>query len=167
VNSKQVVAAVSAIVLIVILVYPSVSVGTVSVSLGAAKVSAADHVYVTIDRIWAHQKGQATGGAWVSLSNQTVTADLVTLQNASKLLGSGQISSGDYDSIRIEVTNATWVFNQTTTNLGIASRELDGSLDFTVGAAKVTTILVTLAPQKELIANSQYFTGTLNATLTS
>lgn len=165
-NSKQVVAAVSAVVLIFILVYPAVSVGAVQVSLAAARVSKADHVYVTIDSVWAHPKGQATGAAWVLIYNQSITADLVSLQNSTRVLGSGRIASGDYDSIRIEISNVTWVFNKTTTVLGIASPEIDGTLDFTVGAAMATTIMVTLTAQQELIANSEYFTGTLNATLT-
>jgi hypothetical protein len=166
-NSKQVVAAVSAVVLIVILVYPAVSVGTVSVSLASARINKADHVYVTINRVLAHPKGQATGAGWVIISNQSVSADLVSLQNSSRFLGSGQIASGDYDAIRIEVSNVTWVFNKTTASLGIASPEIDGSIDFTVGASRATTILVTVTSQEELIANSEYFTGTLSAALTT
>jgi len=167
VNSKQVVAAVSAVVLVVILVYPAVAVGTVSVSVASARISKADHVYLTIDRVWAHPKNQASGEGWVMVSNQSVSTDLVSLQNSVRFLGSGQIASGDYDAIRIEVSNVTWVFNKTRTNLGIASPEIDGTIDFTVGAARTTTILVTVSSQEELIANSEYFTGTLSATLTT
>lgn len=166
-NSKQVVAAISALVVAAILVYPTLSVGTVSVSLASAKLNKADHVYVTIDRVWAHPTGQASGSGWVILSNQTVSADLVSVQNSTTSLGSGQISSGDYDGIRIEVTNVTWVYNKTKTNLGIVSPQIDGTIDFTVGAARQTTIVITLSPQEELIANSEYFTATLSATTTS
>ena len=165
-NSKQVVAAVSAIVLVIIVVYPAVVVGTVSVSLASAKISKADHVYVTIKSVWAHQRGQASGAAWVLVSNQTVSEDLVSLENSTKFLGSGQVSSGDYDSIRIQLSNATWVFNKTTTVLGVTSPQIDAPIDFTVGAAKTTTILITVSAQEELIANSTYFTGSMNATLT-
>jgi len=167
VNSKQIVAAISAIVLVVILVYPSVSVGTVSVSLTSTTIERADHVFVTIDNVWAHPASQAAGVGWVLVSNQSVREDLVSLQTSSKLLGSGQISSGAYDSIRIEVSNVTWVFNKTTTVVGIASPEIEGTVDFTVGAATPSMILVTLTPQEQLIANSEYFTGTITATLTS
>jgi len=167
VNSKQIVAVVSAIVLIVILVYPAVALGTVSVSLSSAKISKADHIYITINRVWAHPTSQATGAGWVLVSNQTASADLVSLQNSSRFLGTGQISSGDYDGIRLEVSNVTWVFNKTTTILGIASPDIDGTISFTVGAAKPTTIVITIYPQEELIANSQYFVGTVNATLSS
>ena len=161
------VAAISALVVAAILVYPTLSVGTVSVSLASVKLNKADHVYVTIDRVWAHPTGQASGSGWVILSNQTVSADLVSVQNSTTSLGSGQISSGDYDGIRIEVTNVTWVYNKTTTNLGIVSPQIDGTIDFTVGAARQTTIVITLSPQEELIANSEYFTATLSAATTS
>ena len=166
-NSKQVLAGVSAIVLVAMLVYPAISVGVVSVSLASARIRKADHVYVTIDSVWAHPKGQATGAALVLISNQSLRADLVSLQNSTKFLGSGQISSGDYDSIRMEISNVTWIYNKTTTTLGVASPEIDGTLDFTVGSTTTTTILITLSSQEQLIANSEYFTGTMNATLTT
>ena len=166
-NSKQVVAAVSAVVLIVIVVYPSLAVGSVSVSLASARIRKADHVYVTIDRVWAHPADQPIGSGWVIVSNQSLRADLVSLQNSSLLLGSGQLTSGTYDAIRIEVSNVTWVFNKTKTNLGTVSPEIDGTINFAVGAAKPTTILVTVTSQEELISNSEYFTGTLNATVTT
>ena len=166
-NSKQVVAAISAIVLVIILVYPAVSVGTVSVLLASTRIKKADHVYITIDSIWAHPKGQATGGAWVLISNQSLSTDLVSLENSSRFLASGQISSGNYDSIRIDVSNVTWVFNKTRTTVGVASPDIDGSVDFSVGAARTASILVTLSSQEELIASSEYFTGTMNATLTT
>ena len=166
-NSKQVVAAISAVILVVILVYPAISMGTVSVSLRSSGMSKADHVYVTIDSVWAHSKGQANGAGWTVVSNQSVNMDLVSLENSTKLIGTGQVPSGDYDSIRIEVSNVTWVFNKTTTSLGIASPEVDGTLDFTVGAGKGTNVLITLSSQQELIANSEYYTATMNATQTA
>jgi len=164
VNSKQVVAAVAVVVLIVILVYPAVTAGTVSVSIQATTIEKADHVFVTIDGIWAHPAGQASSG-WTSISNQTETIDLVSLQNSSKFLGKGQISSGQYDSVRIELTNVTWVFNKTTTSLGITSPELQAPVDFTVGTGNPASITLTLTGQEQLIANSDYFAGTLTAIL--
>jgi len=166
VNSKQVLAAVSVVVLVVILVYPSVSTGTVSVSVSSSRIEKADHVYLIVGSVWAHPQGQANSSGWRLISNQTDKIDLVTLENSSRLLATGQIPAGAYDSIRIEVSNVTWVFNKTTSVVGIASPEIDGSLDFNVGAGKASSILITLYGQQETIANSPYFTGTMNATLT-
>jgi hypothetical protein len=153
-------------VLIVILVYPSVSAGTVSVSIRAAKVNNADHVFITIDGIWAHPAGQTSGG-WTSIYNGTQTFDLLAIQNTTKALGKGQLSAGQYDQVRIEVTNVTWVFNKTTRSLGITSPELQAPLDFTVGASSGASVTLTITAQKQLIASSDYFTGTLTASLAS
>lgn len=98
------------------------------------------------------------------VSNQSVSIDLISVENSTQLLGAGQVPSGDYDSIRIEVSNVTWVFNKTTTPLGIASPEIDGTLDFTIGAGKSTNVLITLNSQQQLIANSEYYTATMIAT---
>jgi hypothetical protein len=163
-NSKQVLAAVAAVVLIAILVYPSVSTGAVSVSIQATSIDKADHVFVTIDGIWAHPVGQASA-SWTSISNQSETVDLISIQNSTKLLRKGQIASGQYDSVRIEVTNVTWVFNKTTKSLGITSPELQTSIVFTVGSGNGASIALTITGQKQLIANSDYFAGTLTATL--
>lgn len=161
-NSKQVLAAVSAVVLIFILVYPAVSTGTVAVSISSAKIQKADHVYVTVNSVWAH----TTAGVWKLVANNTEKIDLISLENSSQLLGSGQIPTGAYDSVRIMVSNVTWVFNKTTTVIGIASPEIDGSVEFTVGASKETSVLIMLSSHEELIANSEYYAGTMNATLT-
>lgn len=166
-NSKQIVAAISLIVLMFIIIYPSVSMGTVSVSLASTRIAAAEHVYVTIDSVWAHSTSETVAGGWVLVSNQSATIDLVSLENSSRFLGSGQIASGSYDSVRIQVSNVTWVFNKTTTTLSVTSPQIEGPITFTVGAAKATAIVITLSPQKELIANSEYFTGTISAVLTT
>ncbi|HUK28368.1 MAG TPA: DUF4382 domain-containing protein [Candidatus Acidoferrales bacterium] len=163
-NSKQVVAAIAAIVLIVIIVYPSITSGTVSVSIRASGIKQADHVYVTISGIWAHPAGQSSSG-WTSISNKTQTIDLLSIENTTKLLGSGMLSSGSYDSVRIELTNVTWVFNKTTTTLGVTSPELDAPVNFTVGTGSSPSITITLTGEKQLIANSNYFAGTLTASL--
>lgn len=139
--------------------------GNVSVSLRSAAISKADHVYVTIDSVWVHPKGEASGQGWKILSNQSVSMDLVSLANSTKVLGTGQVASGDYDSIRIEVSNVTWVFNKTSAPLGIASPEIDGPVDFTVGAGKGANILITLTSQQQLIANSEYYTATMSASI--
>ena len=165
-NSKQVVAALAAIVLIVIIVYPAVTSGTVSVSIRATGITQADHVYVTINGIWAHPAGQSTSG-WSLISNKTQTFDLLSVENATKALGSGTLSSGSYDSIRIELTNVTWVFNKTTTTLGVTSPELEAPVTFTVGTGSSPSITITLTGEKQLIANSNYFAGTLTASLSS
>lgn len=165
VNSKQVLAAVSLAVLLIILVYPAISTGTVSVEIRAMKVGRADHVYVTVYRIWAHQKGQTTTSPWTLVSNQSQTIDLISVQNSTQSLGSGHVPVAGYDSIRLDVSNVTWVFNKTTTKLATTSSELDTNLDFTVQAGRGSSITIVLAGHQEVIGTTKFFITNLNATL--
>jgi len=166
-NSKQVVAAISAVVLLVILVYPALSTGTVSLQVHSAKVETADHVYVTFTRIWAHQKGQAGSDAWKLVSNQSQTVDLVSLENSTKFLAKGQVALSNYDSIRLEVSNVTWVFNKTTTNLPTEASQLSTNLDFTVMAGKESSITIVVSGRQEVVGGTKLFAANLNATLTT
>ncbi len=166
VNSKQVLAAVSLVVLLIILVYPAISTGTVSVELRSMKIDRADHVYVTVKTIWAHQKGQTAAGGWKLVANQSQTIDLISLQNASQPLGVGHVPVAGYNSIRLEVSNVTWVFNKTTTNLSTTSSQLDANLEFLVSAGKQSTITIILAGHQEVIGSTKFFVSNVNATLT-
>ncbi len=78
VNSKQIVAAVSAFVLLVILVYPALSTGTVSIILRSTNIENADHVYVSVGEVWVHRLGQSSSDGWELVSNQSQTVDLVS-----------------------------------------------------------------------------------------
>lgn len=165
VNSKQVLAAVSLGVLLIVLVYPAISTGTVSVEIRSMKIDRADHVYVTVNRIWAHQKGQTATSAWTLVSNQSQTIDLISLQNSTQSLGSGHVAVASYDSIRLEVSNVTWAFNKTTTNLSTTSSQLDTNLDFIVQAGKGSSITIILGGHQEVIGATKFFITNLNATL--
>ena len=79
-NSKQVVSAVSVVVLLVILLYPTLSTGAVSMTLKSNKIGNADHVYVTLRDVWAHQTGQSESQGWRILSNTSKTLDLVSMR---------------------------------------------------------------------------------------
>ncbi len=166
-NSKQVVAAISVVALLVILVYPTFATGTISVQVRSTMVDKADHVYVTFTRMWAHQNGQPDPGAWKLVSNQSQTVDLVSVQNSTTLLTKGQVSVFNYDMIRLEISNVTWVFNKTTTNLPTEASQLTANLDFTVMAGKESSITIIMSGHQEVIGSTKFFAGSLNATLTS
>jgi len=165
VDSKQVVAVASAVVLIVILVYPALSTGPVSVVVKSAEIKDAEHVYVTISHIWVHKGSQASFEGWNLLSNQTQTLDLVTLTNASQVLGRADVSLGDYDTIRIEISNVTWTFNNTTSKLQVETSLLPAPVDFTVRAGKETVIVLVLTGQQKQVQDTKFFVASLNATL--
>lgn len=164
-NSKQIVAAISVVALLVILVYPALAAGAVTVHIRSSKTEKADHVFVTIGGVWVHRSRQSGSEGWQLISNQSQTVDLVALENATTLFGKGQISLGDYDSVRMEISNITWVFNKTTTNLEVESSQIQSNLDFTVQAGRETIITLVLAGQQQEIRGTNFLVPTLTATL--
>lgn len=165
-NSKQVVAAVSVGILLIILIYPAVSTSTVSVTVRSTKIEGADHVYVTVKDIWAHQKGQGSTVGWRLVSNQSQPIDLVSLVNSSMSLGAGQVPVASYDAVRLDISNITWVFNKTTSQLATASPQLDAKLEFTAVAGRGSLIALVLGGQQQVVGTAKVFAPTINATLT-
>lgn len=163
-NSKQVVAALSVILLLVILIYPAVSSGNISVTIGGLKIANADHVYVTVDGLWVHERGQSNATGWKSVSNQSQTVDLMSLENLTKPLATSQISVARYDSVRLSLSNVTWVFNKTTTSLLTASPNLDANLEFTLVAGRELTITILLGGHQEAIGASKFFQANMTVT---
>lgn len=164
-NSKQIVAAVSAVALVVILVYPALATGAATVQIRSSKIEKADHVYVTIGNAWVHRSGQSSSEGWQLVYNQSQTADLVSLENTSMLFGKGQVSLGDYDIIRIEISNVTWVFNKTTTKLEVESSQVQSQLDFTVQAGRESLITLVMTGYQQEIRGTNFFVPSLTAAL--
>lgn len=164
-NSKQIVAAISVVALLVILVYPALAAGAVTVQIRSSKMEKADHVFVTIGDVWVHRSEQSGSEGWQLISNQSQTVDLVTLENTTTLFVKGQISLGDYDTVRMEISNITWVFNKTTTNLEVESSQIQSNLDFTVQAGRETIITLVLTGQQQEIRGTNFFVPTLTATV--
>jgi hypothetical protein len=165
VNSKQVVAAVSAIVLVVILVYPALSTGTVSIILKSSNIENADHVYVSVGDVWVHRLGHSSSDGWELVSNQSQTVDLISLKNSAVTFGKGQVPVGGYDGIKMAISNVTWVFNKTTTRLSVQIPQLQTNLVFTAQAGRGSTIAVILTGQSEIVNESKFFVPNITATL--
>jgi glycine cleavage system aminomethyltransferase T len=151
--------------LLVILVYPALATGTVSILFRSEAISKADHVYVNIGNFWAHRSGRTSSEGWELIINQTQTLDLVSLQSTTLQFGKGQISLGSYDSVRMDISNVTWVFNKTTTKLQVQFSQIEASLGFTVQAGKELPVTVMLSGHQEDISGINYFLTSANATL--
>jgi hypothetical protein len=165
-NSKQILAAASVVVLVVVLVYPTLSMGTVSVGVRSMQIPMADHLYITVDSVWVHQRGQASSNGWTVVVNKSQTVDLISAINSTKPLGSGQLSAATYDAVRVDVSNVTWVFNKTTTALSIPTPNLDSTLNFTLGSGQNLSITLVVGGRQETTGTSKFFVANLNATLT-
>lgn len=165
-NSKQVLAAASAVVLIVILVYPAISTGTLAVHVRSAAIKDAEHVYMRVKEVWAHRAGQPDSEAWDLVTNQSQTIDLISIQETSVLLGKVQLSLGHYDAIRMTVSNVTWVFNGTSTDLQLEFSELYTQIEFTIQAGRESVITLTVGGHQEEVRGARMFIASVNSTLT-
>jgi len=165
VNLKQVIAALGVIGLLVIVVYPALATGTVTVSIRPGNVSLADHIYVTLTDVSAHRFGQSGGQGWEMIANQSRTIDLVTMGNSPSILANGQIPASVYDMVRIDIANVTWVYRQNSTNLQLQSSLVSVNLNFTIQAQKGLGIDLTLSGQSLNVVGTEYFSPTLTATV--
>jgi len=165
-NSKQVLAAFSVFVLLVILIYPALSSGSLSISLESKSIAKADHVMITITGIWAHREGQAESQGWELVVNSTRSLDLMSLVNSPVVI-KGNAPAAVYDTLRIDVSNVTWVFNGTSTNLQLESDQLTSSIYFTVGSSQNLPLIVVIIGRSEVLQGQRFFEASLNATLSN
>jgi hypothetical protein len=165
-NSKQVVAAISAIILLVILIYPALSAGSLSISLKSTSFADANHVFVTIKSLWAHRTGQSQNQGWELVFNSTEKVDLMSLVNSPVTIN-GKAPVAAYDTLRVDLSNVTWVFNGTSNNLQLESDQLTSSLDFTVRSSQDLPLVIMIIGRSEILQGQRFFTATLNATLTN
>jgi hypothetical protein len=94
------------------------------------------------------------------------TVDLTQLASSSATLGGGSIPAANYDMVRLDVGNVTWVYNKTTTPLQVESTELPGNVEFTVVSGKMSTITLVLTGSQEVLQGTKFFVSQLNATVT-
>lgn len=163
-NSKQVIAAASAILLLVILIYPALSSGSLSISLKSTSISNADHVYVIIKDVWAHRAGQSQSQGWELVFNMTQTLDLVSLVNSPDMI-KGNAPVATYDALRLDVSNVTWVYNGTSSSLQLESMQWSSSIDFTVKSSQDLPLIMVVNGGSEILQGEKFFTATLSATL--
>jgi hypothetical protein len=165
-NSKQVIAAISVLALLVILTYPALATGSVSIVLKSNRIANADHVYITVNAVWVHRARQEAGQGWELLSNTSRRFDLISLVNASEVI-KGTAPVGSYDSLRFDISNATWIFNGTTNNMQLESGQLISSIDFSCRSSGEQALTVVVNARTETLQGQKLFAATLNATLSN
>ncbi|HUO42581.1 MAG TPA: DUF4382 domain-containing protein [Methylomirabilota bacterium] len=165
-NSKQVVAAISLVLLLVILIYPALASGSLSISLKSTSIPQADHVFITIKDVWAHRAGQSQGQGWELVYNKTQILDLISLVTSPNMI-KGNAPVAAYDTLRVDVTNVTWVFNKTSTNLQLESEQLTSSISFSVTSSQDVPLIIVIVGRSETLEGQRFFAATLNATLAS
>jgi hypothetical protein len=119
-QAKQIVAVAILLVIAFLLVFPPLLNGGARVTLSSATSVHADHIYVTIGEISAHRADISGSSAWQSISNKSTRVDL-TLANISETVASGTLPLGEYETVRVKVTNATVMINGTSRRVQLES----------------------------------------------
>ena len=149
----------------VIVIYPAVATGSVALSLKTSPIVNVNHVYVTLTDISVHRAGDLGDQGWELVENQSRTFDLLSLvqSNSSIALASGQVPVSNYDMVRVDISNVTWVYRQNSTNLPLESQLVSASVNFTMKAQMSVGIQLTLTGQSVNISGTEYFAPTLSA----
>ncbi|OLE85809.1 MAG: hypothetical protein AUF79_16125 [Crenarchaeota archaeon 13_1_20CM_2_51_8] len=69
------------------------------------------HIYATVSQFQVHIVGQGNASGWKTVTVARQNIDLMTVLSTSKILGSVKLSTGEYDSLRFNITNITVNFS--------------------------------------------------------
>ena len=158
-QAKRIIAAIVLLVIAFLIVFPPLANGGVKVTLSSTASAHADHVYVTFGEISAHRMDTSGPSAWQTISNRSTLVDL-TLANMSETIALGTLPLGQYETIRLKVTNATAIVNGTSQKVQLESSVFTISTAFLIRFGTDTLITLNVAPEV------QQTTGGVNLKLT-
>jgi hypothetical protein len=145
-RAKQIVAVVVLLIVAFLIVFPPLLNSHVRVTLSSTTPVHADHVYVTIGEISAHRADISGLSGWQSISNMSTRIDL-TLANTSETVGLGTLSLGQYETVRVKVTNATVIINGTSQKVQLESSEFTIPFSFLTKFGVDTVIILKVTPE--------------------
>lgn len=119
-RAKRVVAVIVLLLVAFLIVFPPLASSGVKVGLSSAGSVHADHLYVTIGEISARRTDISGPSAWQTISNKSSLVDL-TMANMSETVALGTLPLGQYETIRVKVTNATAIVNGTSQKVQLES----------------------------------------------
>jgi len=147
-RAKQIIAAgILLIVALMVLVPPLLS-GNVNVAISSSSPASVDHLYFTIREIRAHRSGSTEPSGWSLVTNASRQIDLV-IGNASQSAALGSLPVGEYDTIRVRVTNATVVVNNTAKQARLASNVFTIPISFSIQFGVETSVTLKVTPVLE------------------
>ena len=135
--------------------------GTLSVSVKDAPVELAE-LYLTVTGIYVQGNEE---NSWIELpliDDQTeIKFDLLMLKDISLELSNSQLSAGDYNKIRIEVSSATATYpnglEPQTQTLKVPSGHIDVLAKFTILEDQETKLIIDIQPDSMAISSSGNF----------
>ena len=108
------------------------------ISDAAADLSAVSRAELTVNSVQA----RAQGGAWVALSSTTQTYDLVKLkvENSTQLLAEAALNAGDYDRVKIDVSQIVVVDNNGTNQCTMPNNTLEMDANFEIQSGSTAAV---------------------------
>lgn len=145
-RAKQIVAVAVLLVVALLIVFPPLLNGGAKVTLSSTTPVHADHVYVTFGEISAHRADISGPSAWQSISNKSTRVDL-TLAIVSETVALGTLPLGEYETVRVKVTNATVMINGTSQKVELESSVFTIPVSFLTRYGTDTVIMLKVAPE--------------------
>jgi len=145
-RAKRIIAVIVLLVVAFLIVFPPLMNGGVKVTLSSTTSLHADHLYVTISEISAHRLDIGGPSAWQSISNKSTLVDLA-VTDMSEVVALGSLPLGQYEAIRVKVTNATMITNGASRNLQLESSVISVSVPFLVQFGTNTVVMLKVAPE--------------------
>jgi len=151
-RAKQIVAVIVLLAVVFLIIVPPLLNGGVKVTLSSTTSVHADHLYVTIGEISAQRADLSGSSAWQSISNQSTVVDL-TLANTSETVALGTLPLGQYETVRVRVTNATAIINGTSQRVQLESRVFTIPVSFLTQFGASTVIMLKVSPEVQETAD--------------
>jgi hypothetical protein len=151
-RAKQIVAVIVLLAVVFLIIVPPLLNGGVKVTLSSTTSAHADHLYVTIGEISAQRADLSGSSAWQSISNKSSVVDL-TLPNMSETVALGTLPLGQYETVRVMVTNATVIINGTSQKVQLESRVFTIPVSFLTQFGTSTVVMLTVSPEVQETAD--------------
>jgi len=145
-QAKRIIAVIVLLVVAFLIVFPPLANGGVRVTLSSSAPTNADRVNVTIGEISAHRTDISGPSAWQTISNKSTLVDLAAA-NMNDMIALGSLPVGQYETIRVRVTNATAVVNGTSRSVQLESTVFTISAPFLIRFGTDTLIILKVAPE--------------------
>ena len=145
-RAKRIVAVIVLLVVAFLIVFPPLANGGVRVTLSSTAPVHADHLYLTLGEISAHRIDISGPSAWQVISNKSILVDL-TMANMTKTVALGTLPLGQYETIRVKVTNATMIVNGASQRIQLDSSVFAIPVSFLARLGTDAVVTLRVAPE--------------------
>jgi len=147
-RAKQIIAVGVLLIIALLVLVPPLLSGNVRVAISSSAPVSAEHLYLTIREVKAHRAGTSEPSGWSLVTNASRQIDLA-VANASQSAALGSLPLGEYDTIRVRVTNATVIVNNTSKQARLASNEFTIPASFLIQFGVETSVTLKVTPVLE------------------